>query len=154
MSPDFPAGVSEITRWLQGRALTPDLGQELSARFPPTGPEFRALADLCRAGVTEGWLATRGEDPLRWGRVIKPTAESDFFSVDVVRMTDVAGPHHAHPQGEIDMIIPLDPEAQFDGQGEGWLVYGPGSAHSPTVSGGAAVVLYLLPGGEIDFNAG
>jgi hypothetical protein len=39
-----------------------------------------------------------------------------------------------------------------DGHGGGWCIYPPGSAHSPTVSGGAALVLYLLPEGKIEFT--
>ena len=39
-----------------------------------------------------------------------------------------------------------------DGHGEGWLVYGAASAHHPTVTGGRAMVLYLLPGGAIEFT--
>jgi hypothetical protein len=35
---------------------------------------------------------------------------------------------------------------------EGWPVYGPGSAHHPTVTGGRAVALYLLPGGAVRFT--
>jgi hypothetical protein len=50
------------------------------------------------------------------------------------------------------MIMPLTEGARFDGHGAGWLVYGPGSAHRPTVTGGRALVLYLLPGGAIDFS--
>ena len=34
----------------------------------------------------------------------------------------------------------------------GWLVCPPGSAHHPTVHGGRALVLYLLPEGRIDFT--
>jgi hypothetical protein len=48
--------------------------------------------------------------------------------------------------------MPLTEHAQFDGRGAGWLVYGPDTAHSPTVSGGRALVLYLLPGGAIEFT--
>ncbi len=48
--------------------------------------------------------------------------------------------------------MPVTPEAKFDGRGAGWCVYEPGSAHHPTVTGGAALVLYLLPDGEIDFT--
>jgi hypothetical protein len=48
--------------------------------------------------------------------------------------------------------MPIAGSATFDGRGAGWLVYGPGSAHSPTVSGGKAVVLYLLPTGKIEFS--
>jgi len=32
------------------------------------------------------------------------------------------------------------------------VVYGPGSAHRPTVRGGKALVLYLLPAGAIEFT--
>ena len=67
-------------------------------------------------------------------------------------MNDLAGPHHSHPNGEIDLIMPLDDTARFDGRGAGWLVYGPGSAHRPTVSQGRALVLYLLPQGAIEFT--
>jgi hypothetical protein len=64
----------------------------------------------------------------------------------------VAGPHHTHPLGEIDLIMPMDADARFDGHGAGWLVYPAGSAHPPTVTGGRALVLYLLPEGRIDFT--
>ena len=67
-------------------------------------------------------------------------------------MCNLAGPHHVHPNGEIDLIMPLDATAQFDGHGAGWLVYPPGSAHPPTVTGGRALVLYLLPDGAIEFT--
>jgi len=32
-----------------------------------------------------------------------------------------------------------------------WMVYGADTAHSPTVSSGRALVLYLLPQGAIEF---
>ena len=53
---------------------------------------------------------------------------------------------------EIDLIMPLDEGAQFDGRPAGWLVCPPGSAHRPTVTGGRALVLYLLPEGSITFT--
>ena len=74
------------------------------------------------------------------------------FSVDVVDMDEVVGPHHGHPNGEIDLVMPLEGEAKFDGHGAGWVVYPAGSAHHPTVSGGRALVLYLLPEGSIEFS--
>ena len=67
-------------------------------------------------------------------------------------MSSIAGPRHVHPQGEIDLVMPLDPQARFDGHGAGWVVYGSGSAHAPTVTGGRALVLYLLPAGQIQFS--
>ena len=36
------------------------------------------------------------------------------FSVDVVDMDNVVGPHHAHPNGEIDLVMPMDADARFD----------------------------------------
>ena len=51
------------------------------------------------------------------------------------------------------MVMPFMSGAAFDGQGAGWKVYGPGTAYQPTVSGGAALVLYLLPEGRIDFTS-
>ena len=48
--------------------------------------------------------------------------------------------------------MPIQGAAEFDGHGAGWKVYGPDTAHRPTVSDGEALVLYLLPGGEIDFG--
>jgi hypothetical protein len=48
--------------------------------------------------------------------------------------------------------MPLTPGAKFDGHGAGWVGYPPGSEHPPTVSDGAALVLYLLPEGAIEFS--
>jgi len=54
--------------------------------------------------------------------------------------------------GEIDLIMPLTAGATFDGHLAGWCVYEAGSAHSPTVNAGQALVLYLLPQGAIQFT--
>ena len=81
-------------------------------------------------------------------------ADTHGFSVDVVDMADLAGPHHVHPNGEIDLIMPLTAGATFDGHPAGWCVYGPGTAHRPTVAHGRALVLYLLPEGAIEFTRG
>ena len=67
-------------------------------------------------------------------------------------MDNIIGPYHTHPRGEVDMIIPLSPKAKFDGHSAGWLVYGPGTGHKPTVSDGKAIILYLLPEGKISFS--
>jgi hypothetical protein len=67
-------------------------------------------------------------------------------------MKDVVGPHHRHPKGEVDLIMPIQGDAKFDNHGAGWIVYGPNSAHNPTVINGTALVLYLLPDGEIEFT--
>jgi len=50
-------------------------------------------------------------------------------------------------------LFSLKPQdGAFDNHPAGWLVYGPGTAHKPTVGGGKAYVLYLLPGGAIEFR--
>jgi hypothetical protein len=43
-------------------------------------------------------------------------------------------------------------DACRDAIAAGWLVYGPDSSHAPTVAGGTAFVLYLLPQGVIEFS--
>ena len=144
--------VKEITTAIAGRALDSGLDDFLNTQFGAGGETFQALAESCRTGVREGWLCQNEHGGIKFGRVIKPSPATHGFSVDVVEMSDVEGPHHAHPKGEIDMIIPEDAGAKFDGRGHGWLVYGPGTAHKPTVAGGRALVLYLLPDGEIEFT--
>ena len=148
----FERLVTSVAERIAGEPLDERLAGVLEAAFPADGETFGSLAALCEQGVSEGWLADREHGGIKFGRVIKPGTESFGFSVDVVEMDDVVGPHHRHPNGEIDMIIPQDPRAKFDGNGRGWLVYGPGSAHFPTVKGGRAIVLYLLPEGAIEFT--
>ena len=149
---EFEALVKTITAAISGRALDEGLGDYLNAEFGTGSTTFTALAASCRQGVSEGWLCKREHRGVKFGRVMKPGDATHGFSVDVVEMTDVVGPHHSHPKGEIDMIIPQTSGAKFDDHDEGWLVYGPASAHNPTVSDGRALVLYLLPGGEIEFT--
>ncbi|HTH75527.1 MAG TPA: DUF4863 family protein [Trinickia sp.] len=153
MSPDeFERLISGVTEQLAGRALDDALERWLNANWPAGSPTFEALAHACHTGVEEGWLCNREAGGIRYGRIVKPTPRTHDFSVDVVCMEDVAGPHHVHPNGEIDLIMPVSAAATFDGRPAGWCVYGPGSAHRPTVEHGQALVLYLLPQGAIDFT--
>ena len=114
---------------------------------------YQQLKAACIEGVEQGWLCKHEGGGLRYGRIFKPADDLHGFSVDVVDMQDVAGPHHSHPEGEIDLIMPLAEGALFDGRAAGWMVAPAGSAHRPTVSNGRALVLYLLPNGRIDFTA-
>ena len=132
--------------------LDDDLATALNETFPPDGNTFQSVRRACQDAVAAGWMCDREHGGIRFGRVIKPGPDSAGFSVDVVHMDDVVGPHHRHPNGEVDMVMPLTPGAQFDGHGAGWVVYPADSAHPPTVSGGAALVLYLLPDGAIEFS--
>lgn len=154
MSPDtFRTQIAALTAQLAGRPLDAALDDWLNREHGAGSATFRTLAESCRTGVAEGWLCNREGGGIRYGRIFKPAPDLHGFSVDVVDMRDIAGPHHAHPNGEIDLIMPIDGEARFDGRPAGWLVCPPGSAHRPTVSQGRALVLYLLPEGRIDFSA-
>ncbi|SFO61202.1 protein of unknown function [Variovorax sp. PDC80] len=150
----FHALVAGLTAELAGRPLDADLDRWLNTHHGAGSPTFAQLSAACRQGVAEGWLCEREGGGIRYGRVFKAEDALHRFSVDVVDMQDIAGPHHTHPQGEIDLIMPLDdsPAASFDGRPAGWCVYGPGSAHRPTVAQGRALVLYLLPEGQIKFT--
>lgn len=148
----FQTLIGELTATLQGQPLDAALAAVLNRDHGPGSARFEALFAACRSGVAEGWMCKHEAGGIRYGRVVKPGPASHGFSVDVVEMNDLAGPHHRHPNGEIDMVMPLDGDARFDGQPAGWKVYGPGTAHRPTVSGGRALVLYLLPEGAIEFT--
>lgn len=153
MSPThFRDNIAELTTQLAGRTLDAALEAWLNAEHGPASITYDRLKQACEAGVAAGWLCDREGGGIRYGRIFKPTDDLHGFSVDVVDMKDIAGPHHAHPNGEIDLIIPIEGEARFDGHPAGWLVCPPGSAHRPTVSNGRALVLYLLPQGSITFT--
>lgn len=144
--------VSKIADEIGGQPLDAALADALNARFPADGEVFTALKALCAEGEADGWLMQREAGGVKFGRAVKPGTDAGKFSVDVVRMRDVKGPHHVHTTGEIGAVMRIDGEPKFDGFPEGWYVYGPGSDHHPTVAGGDAYVLYLLPDGAIEFT--
>ena len=153
MSPTlFREQITRLTAQLAGRPLNSELDAWLNAEHGAGSDTFLQLKKSCQAGVAEGWLCDREGGGIRYGRIFKVADDLNGFSVDVVDMKDIAGPHHSHPNGEIDLIMPLEDGAQFDGRPAGWLVCPPGSAHRPTVSQGRALVLYLLPEGKIEFT--
>lgn len=124
----------------------------LNKEYSSESVVFAELAALCAKGEAQGWLMPREAGGIKFGRAIKPNTVAGRFSVDVVRMKNVKGPHHTHTTGEIGAIMPIDGSAEFDGKGIGWYVYPPGSSHHPTVQGGDAYVLYFLPDGAIEFT--
>ena len=148
----FQQLVAPIAHFAQGRALDAALQDDLNRSFPAAGEPFRLIREACHAGIAAGWLCAQGDAKRRFGRIFEPGEATHGFSVDVVDITDLVGNHHRHPTGEIDMIMPVTPQARFDDQGAGWLVYPPGSAHRPTVTGGRALILYLLPEGKIEWT--
>lgn len=146
------AELAPLAGRIAGQPLDPELQQWLNQEHGPGTGLYQDVFDLCRAGIAEGWLCQREAGGIRYGRVFPPDPGLSGFSIDVVDMKDVAGPHHRHPLGEIDLIMPWDGTALFDDHPAGWLVYAPDSAHHPTVSQGRALILYLLPEGRIEFT--
>jgi len=145
--------IAPVARFAQGRALDAALQADLNLNFPATGELFQAVNRVCHDGIAAGWLCREGDAKRRFGRVFEPCDATYGFSIDVVDITDLVGNHHRHPTGEIDMIMPVTPEAKFDDRGAGWLVYAANSGHRPTVTAGRALVLYLLPEGKIEWTA-
>jgi len=153
MTPEnLKALLQPVAELIAGRSLDDSLQHDLNESFSSEGNHYRAIFEACQAAIRDGWMCKYEAGGIRYGRVIKPAPDLQGYSVDVVDMADVKGPHHRHPNGEIDLIMPVSPDAQFDGHGAGWLVYSAGSAHYPTVTQGRALVLYLLPNGAIEFT--
>lgn len=153
MNPDaFRSLLSAVAAQIANRPLDAVLERWLNTEYPAGSDVYETIFAACRAATEAGWMCNREAGGIRYGRVIKPGPETYGFSVDVVDMSSCAGPHHVHPNGEIDLIMPLEGQPVFDGKGAGWKVYGPESDHFPTVDGGRALVLYLLPEGAIKFT--
>jgi len=149
---EFTDLVSRVTRAIAGAPLDEALESRLNREYPAGGDFFGRVRQACRDGIAAGWMCHQGEGPRKFGRILQPGPGTHGFSVDVVDITELVGPHHRHPNGEIDMIMPVEGDATFDHRAEGWLVYGPDTAHRPTVRGGRAWILYLLPDGAIEFT--
>ncbi|MBV5325461.1 MAG: DUF4863 family protein [Rhodospirillaceae bacterium] len=148
----FGALMAPVIDAIAGKPVDRALAESLNQQFPDHGDAVAAMEQACHFAINSGWMCSQGGPGRRFGRVIEASPATKDLSVDVVDLTDIVGPLHRHPDGEICLIMPVDPEAKFDGKGRGWCVYGPGSAHRPTVKGGRALVLYLLPGGKIEFQ--
>lgn len=146
-------GLQPLLEFAVGLDLAaPDAADRLEQAFPFTGPYVQGIGALLCAGIDAGDLCDRGELPVRFSRVWRAD-DAGSFSADAVLMTG-AGPLHEHPLGEIDLCFALEGEPTFDGHPAGWVTYGPGSRHVPTVRSGMMAILYLLPGGAIRFVKG
>jgi len=149
---DFQALLAPAFKLVGEHTPSEALHALLDEQLPPNGDWFQQVHDACTAAIQEGWMCKHEAGGIQYGRVIKPSEATHLLSVDVVRMENIKGPHHRHPNGEVDLVLPITADAKFDGVGRGWVVYPPESAHHPTVTDGAALVLYLLPGGAIEFT--
>jgi len=147
----FRSLVQQVTAPIAGAPLDGALERRLNADFPAGGEVFRSLETACKEGIASGWMCTQGGGKRKFGRIFEPAPDLSAFSVDVVDIDDLVGNYHRHPTGEVDLIMPQTEGATFDARGAGWLVYAPGSGHRPTVKRGRVLVLYLLPGGQIEW---
>jgi len=149
---EFQNLLKPVTDLIAEGTVDAALAEKLNRRFPPGGETFDAIERACHEAIADGWMCANGEKGgPRWGRVIEPCEETGGLSVDVVDLTDLVGSQHSHPGGEICMVMPITPGAQFDGTDRGWCVFEPATAHHPTVTNGQALILYMLPDGKIEF---
>jgi len=149
---EFIGLLKPVTDLVSSMAIDAKLAEELTSRFPPGDEVFDTIEKACHEAIADGWMCANGDVGRRWGRVIEPCEETGGLSVDVVDLTDLVGSHHSHPTGEVCMVMPISPEAQFDGTSRGWCVFEAGSGHYPTVTNGEALILYMLPDGKIDYT--
>ena len=148
----FQSLLEPVIDFVSSREVNSALAEELNRRFPQSGELFNSIEAACHEAISDGWMCSHGGEGRRFGRVIEPSEETARLSVDVVDLENIVGPHHRHPTGEICMIMPMTEGARFDGNPRGWCVFEPGSDHRPTVTDGEALVLYMLPEGEIEFT--
>jgi len=141
---------------IRGRPLDAALDDRLNRQFGVASETYASLARLLKLGVEEGWVAyvpIEGADDYRRGRIAEASVATAGMTVESGLLRDVKGQYHCHTQGEINMIIPIDATARFSGRGAGWAVFPPLSEHFPTVDGGMALMMYFLPGGEIEYRS-
>jgi hypothetical protein len=143
--------IAGLTGQIHGKELNHELDSWLNQEYGVQSDFYLQIKNLTEIGVKEGWLCNREGAGIKYGRIFKSSEDMHGFSVDVVEMENIVGPKHEHPLGEIDLIMPIQGEAQFDNRPAGWMVAPPKSVHSPTVTNGRAYVLYLLPQGQIQF---
>ena len=134
------------------RLATLDPADPATARRVLAGVDVSAFEAALRAAHIEGWVTPREQAGVRFGRLAKASEATRGFSIDIVEMAGPAAGPHTHTAGEFDLSFALDGAPAFDGHAPGWLVYPPGSRHTPVVSGGRMLIAYFLPGGQIRFE--
>jgi hypothetical protein len=154
---------------IKDRTPGPELERWLNKSYGPGSALYDELARLIKAGVEEGWAANvdiNGRH-YRRSRLTEPSAETFYFSITAVYMNSMEdkddinavfrGDEHAHPYGEINLVVPLDATARLFGPNNGWCGAGwtspaPGSRHFPESKGGALIALFFLPSGRISYD--
>jgi hypothetical protein len=140
-TPDtFRALIKRVTDHIAERPLDSELENDLNRTFPANGEVYALIFESCRSAIAAGWMCEREAGGIKYGRVIKSVPELNGYSVDVVDMNDLRGPHHRHPNGESIIM----PSRHKFGIAVVRVVYG--SAHFPMVTEGRALILYCCQG--------
>lgn len=146
-----------------------DVEQWLNRERGPGSELYEELSRLVKLGIEEGWAANvEVTGPLyRRSRICEPSAETLHFSITAVYMDSTGntqghvdgrfrGAYHAHPDGEFNMVVPINQGAALAGPNGwcygGWTAPPPGSHHYPEAKGGAVIALFFLPGGRISYD--
>ncbi len=133
----------------------------LNENYGPGSGLYDDLARMITEGVQDGWAANIEIDGpnYRRSRIAEPNDVLNYFSITAVYMNSVEtfrGQYHQHPYGELNLVVPLDPDARLMGPngwcGAGWTAPGPGSHHYPESKGGAVIALFFLPAGRISYD--
>src|SRR3546814_16753116 len=90
-----------ITTPIAGLPLDAALQERLNRQAGPGSELYRDVFAACRQGVAEGWMCARQGGGIRYGRVVKPDEGLDGFSVDVVDMDSLGGPHHSQDRKSV-----------------------------------------------------
>ena len=146
---------------VKNRTAGGELEAWLNTTYGPDSDLYRDLARMITDGVRVGWAANIEVDGhhYRRSRIADPADLIHYFSITAVYMDSVEpyrGQYHQHPYGELNLVVPLDPDAKLMGpngwSGPGWTAPGPGSHHYPEVKGGALIALFYLPAGRISYD--
>lgn len=114
---DMTSG-AEMERWL-------------NEKYGEESPLYQDLARLIKIGVEEGWAANQEVDGpnYRRSRILEPTPETFQFSITAVYMNSadprrfkdeddhdvLRGQYHGHPYGELNLVVPLNKQAELKG---------------------------------------
>jgi hypothetical protein len=125
-----------------------DRAEAVLAERLPAEVLDRVSAELREAHARASLTPKQASERLWFGRLAKPSDATHGFSIDVVDIAE-AGAAHAHPRGEVSLLVPLEGDPRFEGAARGLVVLPAGSRHVPAATGGRMLIVYFLPGGAI-----
>ena len=82
---DFRQQIARLAAQIADRPLDASLDAWLNREHGAGSATYAALKASCEAGVAQGWLADREGGGIKYGRIFKPAADLQGFSVDVIK---------------------------------------------------------------------